>query len=412
MVQTTPQIFTIGDWNIDKLKKKINTINNRADKLNCPRVVLELSNPQSVVAPEYRKYIKSHGADQLPHIVIVDVTITGDGPQLAGWKFLGTLDHHTIPGKVAVRAVPGEEIPSRFFVSSGVCDHCGKLRSRKETFVVEHDTGNHKQIGRQCIKDFLGSDPRQMVSYMTSLFRLVDEIKDDRNFGSLYGGDLGFSSDTILQVSAAIIDVKGWVSKSSANENLSSTASDVHYYLSHPTDHRERSHWNEWKSQFDVDNDKHTTEINKARVWLNEQQSTNSYIHNLKALQDLDVVPHKMQDYWVSLISAYRRTLNSATPTNKTVKLNEYVGNKKERLNFTLTVVNKRVIEGYYGNTTIFNMLDTKGRTIVWFASGSSDMHKGCTYETKATIKTHSEYNEWKQTIVTRLSVLEETNAN
>jgi hypothetical protein len=52
-------------------------------------------------------------------------------------------------------------------------------------------------------------------------------------------------------------------------------------------------------------------------------------------------------------------------------------------------------------------MLDNDGRTLTWFANTNPEMNVGEKYRIKGTVKKHDEYNEWKQTILTRVKVLE-----
>ena len=63
-------------------------------------------------------------------------------------------------------------------------------------------------------------------------------------------------------------------------------------------------------------------------------------------------------------------------------------------------------------NGELFNMRDDEGRTLTWFANADPGMEKGEKYRIVATIKKFDEYNEWKQTILTRVKVTDDLEAD
>jgi hypothetical protein len=87
----------------------------------------------------------------------------------------------------------------------------------------------------------------------------------------------------------------------------------------------------------------------------------------------------------------------------KILKVNEHTGTIKERKDFNVTVRSVRVFDGHYGNTYKHTFLDDQGHTLIWWASSEQDFKPGEQYTIKATVKEHDEYNNWKQTIITRV---------
>lgn len=55
------------------------------------------------------------------------------------------------------------------------CEHCGTNHDRKITFIVGDKSGNTKQVGSSCLKDYSGIDPR-----MTTMGKEITEIILDR----------------------------------------------------------------------------------------------------------------------------------------------------------------------------------------------------------------------------------------
>jgi hypothetical protein len=88
-------------------------------------------------------------------IKVFEIEVFGDAPKYQGWTFIGRLEHDQVIGTI-VRSAPGQTIPSKYYDAKHTnCDHCQTKRFRKDTFVLMHESGEYKQVGRQCIKDFL-----------------------------------------------------------------------------------------------------------------------------------------------------------------------------------------------------------------------------------------------------------------
>ena len=64
-------------------------------------------------------------------------------------------------------------------------------------------------------------------------------------------------------------------------------------------------------------------------------------------------------------------------------------------------------IEGIYGLTLIHRLEDLSGNKAVWFSSGNG-LDTGKTYQIKATVKKHGDYNGANQTVLTRCKVIKE----
>lgn len=77
---------------------------------------------------------------------MVEVEIAGERPVLAGWRFAAVIEA-TEAGNL-LRKHPDHvgDLPLRFRDCTSACDHCGTIRRRVETFVVEeqYDGVTHK----------------------------------------------------------------------------------------------------------------------------------------------------------------------------------------------------------------------------------------------------------------------------
>jgi len=413
MTEDTRHVYRIAEDRMDAFCAELAKFNKRAEKLGCEPLGYDILGTDVVVAPKHAHLVHVYGIDNLPHIKYTKIAFVGVAPKLAGWSFIGKLDHTTIPGQVIVQTIPGEVVPPEYFNNDPVCDHCHVRRRRNDTFILRHEDGTHKQVGRQCLKDFMGHDPSKIISLINRLFKFVESDEERWGFG---GGSQYYAFDhhRILQVTCAVIHKQGWVPRSACGDDQIATADEVLKYFMPPYESRAREMWERWRVSLDADNPKFEEEAIKAREWLDvlEDTGTSEYIHNLKVLAHAQDVPTNMFGYWCSVVAAYQKAMERLRLQEKMHKLNEYAGNAKQKITCNVKVMGVRAIDGYYGVTRLFKMIDQQGRTLVWFASSDPDMEPGHEYHITGTIKKLEEYQGWKQTVLTRVKVLENLSGN
>lgn len=417
MIEPTKNAVYIPEANMLRLDKEISKLNRRADKIGCPRVeyyvheVCTIPHPATVTNRE--NYLQRKlTEDELSDIPMVDlclIEIVGEGPKVEGYKFVGTLDHYTIPGSVIVNTVPGEKVPEQFYESDPICNHCNAHRNRVETFIVEKmDDGSYLQIGRNCLRDFFGHDPQSIARFLTRVITFVNSLRDEEWTGYSERTTYYYNSVKVLTYTVAAIRSFGWVPKSAASEENAPTASEVDYMLSTPCNARDIRAKEEYMDRVHFNPEADLKEAEAAIEWLKTQDGDNEYMHNLKLLEEANAIPTKMLGYWCSLIAAYQREQSRLERAKKENRLNEHLGEIKDRVEIVVKCVGLRYIDGYYGTVCIHRMRDSDGRSINWFANADAKMEKGNSYSIRATIKKHDEYKDWKQTNVSRLTVIEE----
>ena len=162
---------------------------------------------------------KKFDADGAPYVAMFHrVSVTGETPKIHGWIFCGTIDHRTA-GNI-LRSVPGAgELPIKFRTVDAICEHCGVARRRNDTFILRCEaTGEYKQIGRQCCRDFIGFD----VTVFTETAKWLSGMEPSDSDGEGgYGGHGGTSRDIMLTKYLAHVHACirkwGWVSAKEAD---------------------------------------------------------------------------------------------------------------------------------------------------------------------------------------------------
>lgn len=401
------EVYTIAEWNISKLDEKFAKINKRADKIGAPHVSYTIVSERSIPDPDYDPML--FDADDIPHINVVDIIVEGQGPKIEGYRFVGTLDHNTLPGSVIVNTVPGEVVPPQYYHSPGVCDHCGKTRQRNETFVLlKEDDHTHTVIGRQCVRDFIGHDPAQVARYLQGLYREIASLKDDEwREGGGSRGQWMLNKKAVLTNTIAIIRSFGWVPRSAAQPELGRTAtSDIVSQLMYPARNSEqRAAQAALRAQLDFRTEDNA-EAEAAVEWLLKQQANNEYMHNLQSIAAAADCPARLLGYWCSLIAAYQKAMETLRRNELVHKVNEWVGEEGGKVELEVNVIAFSYIEGPYGVTTLVKMISETGHSLSWFASTKPQMDIGGRYKIKGTVKRHDIYNDWKQTVLTRVKVI------
>ena len=98
--------------------------------------------------------------------------------------------------------------------------------------------------------------------------------------------------------------------------------------------------------------------------------------------------------------------VDEALRANDPVPASEYVGEIKDRLTLTVTLVRKGGYEGCYGHSNIYTFQDENESVFTWFSSVYIDKEIGDTFSIVGTVKDHKEYNGVKQTVLTRCKVV------
>ena len=388
--------FRVPEENLEALREKIAKLNKEAGKLGCVPVKLD------IVRTEEHKNPDTGVIKTLYHVYV-----EGEAPKLKGWTFLGALTH--APEGNVVRLVPGRSVPESYRTSPPKCDYCKKdWIVRRDTYIVQDESGNYKQVGGNCLADFLGHpDPYRYASYAESLAGLSGELEEFEREGG--GGGIRFVREDLeifLAEVAAVIDKEGWVSRGSAYQKGGiATADKAFAELTTPT------------SRTPIRPEKkHIEEAKKVISYMRmELKPTNDYQHNLKTLTAPNSFLVKEGSGIVaSAVPYYRRETERRIQEERNAKQfanSQFVGEIGDRLyDVPVTVVGYQQIEGTFGVTNIIRMQDDKGNVFTWFASTgktSMRMEVGQPYTISGTVKKHQEWKGLKETMLSRVKIEE-----
>ncbi len=252
---------------------------------------------------------------------------------------------------------------------------------------------------------------------------------DETVSGFRSGGEELIDFDKVLIMSACVMRHHGWVSSKLSSEMARrkedgedvkvprATSSRATTQLWPPVDKDARRDFEKNERLHPEPQDEELAQA--AKQWAATLAPNGEYLHNLHVIAQEKYLKPKAFGLAVSLVMAYKRSLESdaereakkkgwEAEREKKVATSQYVGTVGERRDFKLFVEKVIPKETDYGMTYITKMVDEAGNVFTWFATGTNLEEKKW-YEMKATVKGHDDkYQGVKQTTITRAKIKEE----
>jgi hypothetical protein len=281
-------------------------------------------------------------------------------------------------------------------------------------------------VGRSCLKDFLGSDrlnPESIATHFSYLLNFVGSVFDE--WGDLdwegYGGSTSEAPihlPMLLELTGAVIAAYGWVSKgmvTSSKTDGPATAELVSEYLSHNRNRASRAELQiiaKIKANWDATAGKREIEAKAAIEWVTSPDlpDTSEYIHNIKVIAARGWTTYKHFGFACSILTAWRMAVARDVERREQAEEvdSHHIGEVKARAEFVLKVTGIREISSDFGVTILHMMEDRAGNRVKWFSSGAllDPEENGEFVRVKATVKSHGEYRGIEETMVTRVKII------
>lgn len=373
--------YRIPFENMKELKAKMESLGRRASKHGMDGFVrIEWSGPTIVADGDM--------GQEYYH-----VTIECSPVVIAGWELVARVDHGDNANILAV--VPGaDEMPVEFRTTKATrCDHCHTARERNNTFVVRNvDTGEYRQVGRNCLADFLGTDPEFMVQ-MASFAKTAEESCDSAT--GYHGPRIPhhYRAESLLEAAARVVAKEGYVS---AKMGDASTIQAVRCLMDRGNGFR-YSHANKNYPECE----RATELVAMAREAADKMRGENDWERNVKTLMGQEWVAFNHASMLVSVFAAVAKADHKAKPDASRSNHLAFPGQKIEVVGL---VVFARSFTTQYGQTRIVKVQTAAGDMVQWFATTNPNVHEGDNVKIEGTVKAHDtdKYTGGKVTTVTR----------
>jgi hypothetical protein len=351
----------------------------------------------------------------LSYHVYQEVTVSYEVPKIDGWDLVCIFDYESyeteeeeVKKAVFMSKVPDKVVPVEYQDKEEIhCEHCGHNRYRVKSYLVQHEeSGEYKEVGSTCLKDFLGHDPNSFL-WFAQVETRIKEWSDEFS-GWAVGDPIAYSVHGILALSSAMMEKYGWVSRSDQYHDMTnrtvSTADMVESYLT-------QKNKNESEKIYPTDADNKIAE-DTIEYFKNADNQDNDYLMNCKKIVEIDRVPFRKLGLACSMVKSYRNHLEYLI--RQEMKANEKesnwfgeVGDKLVKVK--VKCVFKTHVDTMYGSSTLYKWIDPESGNVY------KTFYSGYTWECEqdeevllcGTVKKHDEWNEKKENLLTRCKVFE-----
>lgn len=402
----TTKTYEILVDRLPELETSIKLLNKKALKLKLAPITIEKGVVRATIEKD-----PANGHEI--EVIRMTIVLTGERPVLNGWSFVALLQHEA--GGTIIKALPdvAEGTLKKYRNAKPGCDHCEMARRRNDTFVVQQgENGATKQVGRNCLRDFLGhADPHACAAY-AELLMVAGELCDEAGSADFWGeGGSSFVPRTIgmdrfLGIVVAAIRESGWLSRTKARDQGRDMEATAERALAEafrkgdkpvvkgivPDDFVEAARYLKFVSEkFDASN----------------PEELSDYEHNLRVAVLTGYVTSKTSGIAASLVVYAQRELAKLAELDAVARgERKHVGTIGERTTLVLKLMGQHSFDTAFGTSTWVNFADETGSRLCWKASGYPQAHVIQQAETR---HGYAGPEEWPETLVEERMIIGES---
>lgn len=317
-------------------------------------------------------------------VFCVELTIESDIIRKDGYTVIAQIEAIE-SGKNIVKMIDEKSQPETAWHTMPLyCDHCGTRRVKRFSFIVKDESGQYKQVGKTCLKDYCGIDPKMIAASQ----EIGDLILSDYGIEEYdFGGCGEYAYDVLKAIATAndIIKENGYVKSDEPYSTKSKLISKSGRLYEASEESMKLA-----KQMQD--------ELSKA-----DYSELTNYLGNVKNLIESKYCRLNAFGYLAYAPVAFEKMMKQKQQDqqNDEAKANsDYVGTVGDKI--TADVKESRLITSWqtvYGWTHLYKFTTADGNTLVWYASR---VYQGEPKHITGTVKDHKEYDGEKQTVLTR----------
>lgn len=380
--------YTIPAVAKDELKKKLEKLQKKANaygnKLEC-----SFGEEKAVDRNVYSVDANTHtqvftGKEK---VFGVEVSIESDIIRKDGYTVVAQIEA-VDNGQNIVKMLDDSKPEQAWYTAKLFCEHCGTARVKRFAYIVRDEAGNTKMVGKTCLKDYCGIDPKLMVWAQEIGDLILEEYNiDDYDFRGQ--GEYAYEVLDVLATANDIIKEHGYVKSEENNSTKSRLIAK--FGTSEPSEASKKlaQEMKDVLSQMDY-------------------SELSSFLCNVKNMLQAGYIRSNCFGYIAYAPVAFEKLMKQIEQEQRHVEtkgLSEYVGNIGEKI--TVDVKEAKLVtswETVYGWTHLYKFVTADNNVLVWKASKS---YEGEPKRITGTVKDHKEYDGEKQTILTRCKITE-----
>lgn len=433
-------LFKVLHERMEDFTTKVESLNRKAKRYNLPPATWEVVDDHATAEVLIGTTRDDHGVKQGVYGKRPARIVKLNAPQLkiAGWTFIAKVEPMEGPRNKVSIIGKNVTLHPKTWTTGMHCEHCAQTRKRNAVYILEDAKGVHKQVGSNCLADFLGHDASSAANAAEGVARLFGDDGDFDEFATGGAGREYVPTDYALQIILQRIDLDGgFISRAQADrDNTMSTSESVTGDL-----------FGKESGMMAARARQNPGLVGRAqavREWAAAipDDDTDPFRQNAKSLAMADAVQPREVGLLAGTVASYNR-FQEAEARARSPRANEVFGkpgdkfghpdkklSKKDRdagvvqhPPHTAKVTRIAHVTGQWGDKQGIELVDEAGRTFMWWASGDTTydnadevhqrfgsdtlrrLHTGDVVKlTGGSIKSHGEYRGTKQTTLTRVS--------
>lgn len=393
--------YFIHEANIEKVEDRISKIGKKCNKFGCyfnyARVGEEFRNVSEI-------------PNQIDLQKFIEIEVEGVAV-FSNWELIAKIEHEA-GGCIISKIQFDAEIPAKYGLSDYcVCEHCNSKRHRKVVYILRNsETGEFKQVGSTCLKDFTGVLDAENAARFFSMF---DELHESDGLYVAGSGSPYYSIRDYLRYCVECVDKFGWFN-SASQYSAANRAWDYFSYkeLNRKGTRKPSEMDAEMESvNFDASEEHHGAKVSSIIEFVKKMEDDSSYVISIKSLANSDYFKSKFTGFVASMVICYNKEVERREAERKQREDAEnnpskFIGSIGDRLEVDFNefeIVTSW--DGFYGVTWMYRFVTAEGNILIWKSSKWIDATETKKGHVKFTVKDHTEFRGIKQTEVTRCRI-------
>lgn len=390
-------LFTIYAHRLEELQKSYKRLAAKANAAGLD-TALTVGEPYIKEIPFYKYDEANHALykDGTTFIQVVDVDLLYPDYKLGNYQLIAIIDHTLSPTENAIyKYNESAEIPTRYRTARPCCDHCRTKRQRNKTALLQDESGDLKQVGIDCLKEYTGINALDIIRAFIALESLCEELDTERGY---YTG----GAPTYIKTLDYIAYCVHAINKEGYTKSLKNDAYNEILKHQNPA----------------TDTDRETAQ--KVIDYFKNGNFEDEFLYNIHVnMQQSGTRENGLLAYsYQAYLKQQERAAEKATRAAEAAKIEYYgkVGDKLKNIKVTGRAVTSYSYQISYYNfvtTYIYEFKDTANHVFIWKSQKEIQFDDDGQFcgTISGTIKAHEEYNGTKQTILTRCKTEAETPA-
>ena len=379
--------YTTTKVQFDKLVKKLNRLFKKLDEINAIytfNVIREFADDVPVYAIDELAQTK-HKIDTIK-VECVEFELEFNPYKVGNYR-VGCVLERTLSDENLIYTLDETVDFSEYKTATLRCDHCGTNHNRKKVVVlIDNETGEHKMVGKACLKDFIGISVESFAAYLYTINEILDEADMEIHDTDMHLYERVIDVVEFLAAAIRLTEQKGYY-KGMAFDAFKEMKNNTAEYIAKA---------NEMIKFFEG----YDTE-SEDRMFDPFEHNTKMYLTG----KTYFATPNGIVAYAPTLYKRIIERLEKEAQRKANAEKSNYVGEVGDKITITVKFDIVTGYESQYGYVRIYKFVDANGNVYIWKTSNYIDTEKE-TITVRGTITNHNAYKGEKQTVLTRCKVV------